>query len=177
MLVRLYALHLPNHQVSEQTRLRFRVVKLKIKMKRTCLIIGLLFAIAFTGCASRREAQREIDLTYDKRIPQGTWAAGQVYAIAKRAEIYSTGTKWYLTDPHKANGELMGVVELGERLRVIKIYTLRGGFGTVRVEAVFETGRFTGKKVEIDGFGAKDSIFENYGTLHPPDPKYLRRIR
>ena len=130
-----------------------------------------------SGCANRREAQREIDLTHDKRIPQGTWAGGQIYALAKRGEIYLNGQTWYLKDPRKANGELVGVVEPGERLRVIRIYTLRGGIGTVRVEAVFETGRFTGKKVEIHGFGAKDYIFGDYGTLHPPDPEYLRRIR
>jgi hypothetical protein len=130
-----------------------------------------------SGCASRREAQREIDLTHDKIIPKGTWAAGQIYALAKRAEIYSTGTKWYLTDPRKANGELMGVVEPEERLRVIRIYTLRGGFGTVKVEAVIETGRFTGKKLQIQHFGAKNYMFGDYGTLHPPDPEYLRRIR
>ena len=71
----------------------------------------------------------------------------------------------------------MGVVEPGERLRVVRIYRLRDGFGTVNVEAVFETGRFTGKKVEIDAFGAKDHISGDYGIIHPPDPEYLRRIR
>ena len=142
-----------------------------------CRLLLICFVLVITGCANRREAQHEIDLTHDKRIPQGTWAGGQIYALAKRGEIYSEGQKWYLENLRKANGKFVSVVEPGERVRVIRLYTLRGGFGSVRVEAVFETGRFTGKKVEIHDFGAKNLIFGDYGIMDPPDPEYLRRIR
>ncbi len=156
-------------------------------MKHTHHIIWLVIAMIVSGCANRREAQREIDLTHDKIIPKGTWAAGQIYALAKRGYVVNELNSWDLLDPRRydgfaeyesnpaaSNGRFVGVAKVGERIRIESL--MSDGSGHISVVAVFLTGPLAGKKLCVEHFGTTNPMFGDYGRIYPPDPKYLRQI-